>query len=44
LLSVPDFDTKSATNRSTTTTGAGLANKIGQAMSRIISSNTSFNE
>ena len=30
-------DTKSS-NRSTTTTGASLANKIGQAMSRILSS------
>jgi hypothetical protein len=43
-LQVPDMDTTSQNNRSTTTTGAGLANKIGQAMSRIISSNTSMAE
>lgn len=42
-LSLPELDTTSH-NRSTTTTGAGLANKIGQAMSRIISSSTGIPE
>lgn len=37
-------DTTSQGNRSTTTTGGGLASKIGQAMSRILQGNMSMDE
>jgi hypothetical protein len=37
VVRVRDDDTYSQGNRSTTTQGGGLANKIGQAVSRILS-------